>query len=127
MSRRLEDLHPTLQPLCRTFLDRCKSAGLDVRLTFTHRTQAEQDKLYAQGRTAPGPIVTSVRVSKHTFSIDGKPAAKAFDFGVFDRGKYVTDGRDPRYTHAGLIGEALGLTWGGRWKKPFDPGHLEIA
>jgi hypothetical protein len=25
----------------------------------------------------------------------------------------------------GLAGEKLGLRWGGRWKKPYDPGHFE--
>src|SRR5690606_17227975 len=25
----------------------------------------------------------------------------------------------------GVTGESLGLRWGGRWKKPYDPGHFE--
>lgn len=27
----------------------------------------------------------------------------------------------------GKIGESLGLRWGGRWKKPHDPGHFEYV
>jgi hypothetical protein len=25
----------------------------------------------------------------------------------------------------GVEGEKLGLRWGGRWRKPYDPGHFE--
>ncbi len=64
--------------------------------------------------------------SKHNFSLDGKPASRAFDFGLFEKGRYITDGSDFRYEKAGRIGEGLGLVWGGRWKSPFDPSHLEL-
>lgn len=30
------------------------------------------------------------------------------------------------YTRLGEIGESLGLTWGGRWKKPVDFSHYEL-
>lgn len=55
------------------------------RFTFTLRTFAEQDALYAQGRTKPGPIVTkaSAGLSYHNYGlaidialiIDGKTAS----------------------------------------------------
>lgn len=127
-SKDINDLHPDLQPLCEEFLARCKEASLDARLIFTYRTPAEQDAIYAQGRTTPGHIVTNLRgnQSKHCFSIDGKPASKAFDVGFFRDGKYITDGHDQAYNTAGPIGEALGMVWGGRWKQPFDPGHFQI-
>jgi peptidoglycan LD-endopeptidase CwlK len=133
-SKNINDLHPYLAPLCRVFLDRCKAAGLDVSLIFTYRTPVEQDNLYAQGRTLPGSKVTNLKgyQSKHCFTICGAPAAKAFDFGIFEKKSllskrvYIQDGRDPSYTIAGEIGESLGLEWGGRWKSPFDPGHLQM-
>lgn len=128
-SRKIEDLHPDLQPLCREFLMQCEAAGLEVKITFTYRSPQEQDDIYSQGRSKPGKIVTNLKgdKSKHCFTADGKPAAKAFDFGIFDNGAYVGDGADARYLQAGEIGEGVSLIWGGRWKKPFDPGHLEIA
>lgn len=124
-----EELHPDLRAKCREFLARCAAAGLAVRVLYTYRSAAEQDKLYAQGRTAPGRRVTNLRggASKHNATLDGKPAARAFDFGCFTPGgKYVADGSDPLYTKAGEIGESLGLVWGGRWVSPFDPSHLEL-
>lgn len=129
LSKKIEHLHPDLQSKCAEFLTKCADVGLDVHLIFTYRSPDEQDKIYAQGRTTPGKIVTNLNGlrSKHCFTLNGAPAAKAFDFGIFDGKAYVGNGSDPRYTTAGEIGEGLGLTWGGRWKQPFDPGHLEIV
>lgn len=55
--RRLTDLRPTLQPLVAKFLEGCKTAGLDILIICTYRSGAEQDVLYAQGRTMPGASV----------------------------------------------------------------------
>lgn len=128
MNDDISRLHPDLQPLCEQFVAKCTAAGLDARISFTYRSPEEQDALYAQGRTKPGKRVTNVRggFSKHNFVLDGKPAAKAFDFSIYHKNKYLSDGSDPRYTQAGEIGEALGLLWGGRWKSPFDPSHLQL-
>lgn len=127
-SKEIADLHPDLQTKCREWLLKCKLAGLDVKITHTWRSPEYQNELYEQGRSKPGKIVTSLKggMSKHCFKSEGKPAAKAFDFGVFSNGSYITNGSDQRYKKAGEIGEELGLTWGGRWKRPFDPGHLQI-
>lgn len=40
--------------------------GHTVEVVEGHRDQARQDRLYAQGRTAPGPVVTWTRHSAHT-------------------------------------------------------------
>lgn len=128
MSKEITDLHPILQTKCREVLLKAKLQNIDVRITHTFRRPEEQDAIYAQGRTVPGKIVTSLTgaKSKHCRKQNGQPAAEAFDFGIFINGKYITDGNHPSYKIVGEIGEALGLTWGGRWKKPFDPGHLEL-
>lgn len=91
MSRRIEDMHPALQPKVRQFLFECERDGLDVLITCTHRTDAEQEELYAQGRTKPGKIVTRARAgqSKHNNMLNGKPASLAFDFVPLRNGKLV--------------------------------------
>jgi peptidoglycan L-alanyl-D-glutamate endopeptidase CwlK len=140
MSNDLTHLHPDLLGKCQGFLAACREAKLDVRITFTFRTPAEQNALYALGRTKKSHIgVNSARPlgrpvtsltgarSKHCHVENGKPAALAFDFGVFNaNGTYVQDGGDSRYLKAAQIGESLGLVSGIRWKSPFDPGHLEL-
>jgi peptidoglycan L-alanyl-D-glutamate endopeptidase CwlK len=84
------------------------------------RTQAEQAALYAQGRTAPGPIVTnapSAAASAHGHSgaIDAMPLG--------DSGRIEWDTTETLY-RVGLmadIAEEMGLEWGGRWEKLFPP------
>jgi len=131
-SRKITDLHPNLQPKCRAFLGLCAEAGIPVMLTCTYRSQAEQDALYAQGRTTPGRKVTWTRFSRHSNTINGKPAATAFDIAILSDGKPTWDlkvdvNKDsiPDYQNVGKIGERLGLEWGGRWKSPDYP-HFQL-
>lgn len=49
-SRRIEDLHPVVQKKCRLFLRLCKEKGIDLIITSTLRTPAEQLALFSQGR-----------------------------------------------------------------------------
>lgn len=81
MSADLNLLHPNLKPLAGYFLDALSSNGLKILVTCTYRTDAEQDRLYAQGRTEKGKIITNAKggQSEHNFKINGKPASKAFD------------------------------------------------
>lgn len=124
-SRRILDLIPELQKKYRQFEAYMTAAGLSYIVTCTHRTQDEQDILYAQGRTMPGQIVTWNRKSKHT-------NGRAFDIAIIKYGKPVWDiaadtngDGHPDYEEAGKIGELCGLKWGGRFKSPDRP-HFEI-
>lgn len=124
-SRKIADLTPELQEKYREFAARMAQAGLDFIVTCTYRTQAEQDILYAQGRTTPGLKVTWTKHSKHN-------ERRAFDIVIMRNGKPVwdiaadtnCDGR-PDYDQAGQIGESCGLKWGGRFKNADRP-HFEI-
>ena len=57
----IERMHPQVRPPFARFVDACEGAGIPVRVIMTLRTPAEQDRLYALGRTAPGRIVTNAR------------------------------------------------------------------
>lgn len=84
------------------------------------RTFAESDALYAQGRTAPGPIVTKAEAgqSYHNYGL-------AFDFAM------ITDGKDdeqvgPNWLKVVAIMKAHGMTWGGEFPEGFhDNPHFE--
>ena len=117
MSRNPEDLTPEMQMLYNQFKERMETAKIDFILTATFRSQEEQDKLYAQGRTEPGRIVTWVRHSKHTDRI-------AFDIAIMKNGKITWDGNE--YAAAGKIGMDIGLTWGGSWATKTDKPHFEL-
>ena len=129
-SRRIEDLHPALQPICHEFLQRCKAAGLDILITCTYRSSAEQDELYAQGRSKPGRIVTRAKggqSSHNATAHDGTPAAHAFDVVPLVLGKPVWNDTHPHWREAGWIGMELGLNWYGRPDAPFrEFPHFEL-
>lgn len=97
-----------------------KQKGVDVRIISGLRTYAEQDALYAKGRTAPGPKVTNARAgfSNHNFGT-------AWDIGLFEGKKYLTD--SPLYKEIGEISRSLGLKWGGDFKSFKDYPHYEVS
>jgi peptidoglycan L-alanyl-D-glutamate endopeptidase CwlK len=121
MSRDKTLLHPELLQIVREFEIRCKAAGLNVLVTETYRTKAEQDALYAKGRTMPGNIVTNCRYpnSPHCWGV-------AFDFCRNVRGREYDDS-DGFFKKCGEIGKSLGLFWGGDFKSFVDKPHLELA
>lgn len=116
-SRKIEDLHPKFQPLARRFLDECQNAGHRLIITCGYRSIAEQDDLYAQGRTRPGKRVTCARggQSWHNYGL-------AIDVVFIRDGKADWDGP---WEEIGRIGESLGLIWGGRFKRLVDRPHFE--
>jgi peptidoglycan L-alanyl-D-glutamate endopeptidase CwlK len=132
-------LTPATQAKARNFLQAIAEsnrlpAGFTVKIIAGTRTYAEQDALYAQGRTTPGPIVTNAAggYSNHNFGI-------AFDLGIFNPdGKYIDDLPDvpgSGWTEANVshsyrtlapIGRSLGLEWGGDWLSIDDEPHYEL-
>lgn len=114
-SRRIEDLHPDLQLLCREFMMQAENLGIDALITCTYRSNAEQDELYAQGRSKPGLIVTRARggQSAHNYILNGKPASKAFDVVPMLSGKPMWSESYPGWKLLGGIGMGLGLNWYG--------------
>lgn len=112
-------LLPEVQPMARALVQKAAASGITIRIISGLRTYAEQDILYAQGRTTPGNIVTNARggYSSHNFGI-------AFDIGVFEGKKYMPD--SPKYKAAGVLGRDLGLEWGGNWKTMVDQPHFQL-
>lgn len=112
-------LLPEVQPIARTLVQKAALGGIRVKIISGLRSYEEQDALYAQGRTAPGAIVTKVRGghSNHNFGI-------AFDVGVFEGNSYLPE--SPKYKAVGVIGMDLGLEWGGNWKTFMDEPHFQL-
>jgi peptidoglycan L-alanyl-D-glutamate endopeptidase CwlK len=121
-AKTISTLHPKVQPVMRDFLIEAKKyfqeKGVEVKAISGNRTWAEQDALYAKGRTAPGPKVTNAKggQSNHNFGL-------AIDLGLFANGKYLQD--SPFYAHIGRIVEKFpALEWGGGWKFVDEP-HVQ--
>jgi peptidoglycan L-alanyl-D-glutamate endopeptidase CwlK len=127
MSRSLNDLHPAMQPMAAEFLNNCKAAGIDLLVTCTWRSGAEQDALYAQGRTTPGSIVTRAKAgqSRHNHTLSGRPASLALDVVPLRLGKPVWAASDAIWQDVGRIGKACGLEWAGEWTRMREFPHFQ--
>lgn len=64
--------HPRLQALAAELIRKCADQGLQIKIGETLRTTAEQDALYAQGRTKPGKIVTNAKAAAIAAIISGE-------------------------------------------------------
>jgi len=119
-SRKIEDLHPHVASLCRKFIEQCKEAGVDVLVTSTYRDHESQNALYAQGRTAPGKIVTKAKggQSFHNHKV-------AFDVVPLVNGKAIWND-EGLWRKIGQIGQEVGLEWGGNWKFQDKP-HFQYT
>ena len=123
MSRKIEDLHPTVQDKCRAHMAACEEAGITLIVTSTYRSPEEQAVLYAQGRTAPGKIVTKAKPgqSMHNHRL-------AYDVVPLRNGKPVwgTSGEDGvLWQKVGALGVAQGLEWAGNWVKFKESAHFQ--
>lgn len=114
---RILQLHPKFIPDVTNFINDIEDTMyLKIRVVQGFRTFAEQDAIYAQGRTTPGKIVTNspagaswhcygLAVDVCPFTIDGMSLDWKYDFK-----KFVP------------ISLKYGLTWGGGWN---DFDHFE--
>lgn len=128
---RIQKLHPKLRAEAEQItreIGAVLTGRAMFRVTFTLRTFAEQDALYAQGRTKPGPKVTNARAgsSLHNyglaldfaFVIDGKDAS-------WDESKDWDNDKKSDWMEVVEIFEKHGWEWGGRWKSLHDGPHFQ--
>jgi peptidoglycan L-alanyl-D-glutamate endopeptidase CwlK len=123
VSRAIADLIPPVADRAFQFLELCEAQGLDILITCTYRDFEAQERLYAQGRAVPGPIVTWARAgdSWHNWR-------RAFDFVPLRAGKPVWSirGHDKDlWILAGRLGQSVGLEWGGEWTRHPDYPHFQ--
>ena len=113
MSKRLEDLADSFRPLAEKLIAACKAAGIPLAIIDTLRTEAEHAANLAKG-------VSWVKRSKHMdgLAIDVCPQVLLREKGWAPA--------SPLWTTIGVIGESLGLRWGGRWRVK-DLGHFELG
>ena len=118
--KNIETLKPEVQELARELIRRAAEQGICAKVIDGSRSYEEQNKLYAQGRTKPGKIVTKARggQSWHNFGL-------AFDVGIFDPSGEHYYGESRAYNELGRIGKELGLQWGGDWDFE-DPPHFQL-
>lgn len=125
---RIENLHPKVRAEILHLFKKCYKNGVKIRVVQGLRTFAEQDELYAQGRTKPGPIVTKARggLSNHNYGC-------AIDFCLLHGDGTISWSNSEDFDKDGKkdwmevveIFKANGYEWGGDWKTLKDTPHLE--
>ncbi len=106
-------LEPSTRAFVREVLARARGAGLAPRLVSGRRSCAEQNRLYAQGRTSSGAIVTQARGCR-SWHVQRRAVDVAFPKGA-----------EAGYAQLGAIAKELGGKWGGDFPGFPDVGHLE--
>lgn len=129
---KLVGLHPKLAEVVGRAIE---ITTQDFKVTCGVRTLAEQKKLYAQGRTTPGPIVTWTLNSRHLPGKDGYGhAVDLVPFPVdWSTASKFDDIAQAMFTAAAELDVAL--RWGADWDmdgKPRERGetdspHFELA
>lgn len=130
-SVRLIGLHPVVLAAATVLIERCYVRGVPILITQGLRTIAEQDALYAQGRTKPGSIVTNAKggYSYHNFGL-------AVDFALLlPNGSSVSWDMNRDYNGNNIKdwievveeAEKLGFEWGGDWITFKDYPHFQMV
>lgn len=113
-----------LQPLVRRQSEKViaemEKFGYPVMVFQGFRSKAEQDYLYAQGRTRPGSIITNAKggYSFHNYGV-------AVDIVFIENGR-ASWGEHHPWNILGQIGKKHGFLWGGDWVGFKDRPHLEM-
>lgn len=114
----LAEVAPTLQRRGTLFIEAAQADGVTVQIVQGLRTIAEQNALFAKGRTKPGKKVTNARggQSLHNYGL-------ALDFAPVVNGVVSWD--ENLYKPFGKWADIAGLEWGGRWKDFIDLPHVQ--
>lgn len=122
----LEGLHPKLQEFATELI---KVTPHDIAITCGVRTAEEQNKLYQQGRTKAGKIVTKCDgyniKSKHQVKADG--LGYAFDIAVIIDNKSNWNKKVFKEVadSARELMKKYNIEWGGDWKNFSDYPHFQ--
>lgn len=115
-------VNPKVKDLAVELIKRAYHEGIYAQISSGYRSNAEQTKLYNQGRTTPGNIVTNARAGQsiHNYGL-------AIDYFLV-----TPDGNTSIWTvnsdwrRVAAIGKQLGFQWGGDWKSFRDYPHLDM-
>lgn len=110
----LKSLHPFFRDQILGLIAKCKAKGIELAIVETYRTHAKQHEYKSMGKKYTS---SGAGQSKHQYglAVDVVPVVNSVP--VWDN--------NVLWKRIGIVGEKLGLRWGGRWRNPYDPGHFE--
>lgn len=123
------ELHPVVRERSSQLIQQAADKGIVIVITDDFRSAEDQDRLYEQGRTVAGNIVTNARggESFHNFGL-------AIDFAIKTPSAEIIwdmqyDGNQngkSDWTEVVEMAKALGFEWGGDWTQFKDYPHLQM-
>lgn len=119
--QRISQLDPRLQQPATNFINNTESElNVQLRVNQGYRSPEEQNKLYEQGRTTPGNIVTNAKggESYHNYGL-------ALDVVRMENGQ--PNWSKPITPDIAKIGTQQGFSWGGSWQSFKDYPHFEMS
>lgn len=128
--RDINALHPRMIEKVYQLIDLCAQNGITIGISECVRTVAEQDALYAKGRTAPGSIVTKAKGSSYSSMHQWGVAADFFLKMDIDGDGQTSDdtynNAKKTFNKVGALAQSIGLEWGGSWKSIVDLPHVQL-
>jgi peptidoglycan L-alanyl-D-glutamate endopeptidase CwlK len=133
---RLDEVHPILTLRVRQVERMLNVEGLDIAVVQGMRSWAQQDVLYAQGRTAPGKIVTNAKgrtaPGKIVTNAKGGESAHQFGYAVdlcidtpgVGGWKFDWNASDPAWQRLFAVATSCGLAEGCAWRSFPDNPHF---
>lgn len=120
----LAKVNPALAEKVRAAADGLAASGTFLLVVSGLRTAAEQDALYAQGRSAPGHIVTNARAgySMHNYGL----AVDVVPYLSGSSGQLNWRANTAQFRAMVAALEAQDLIWGGSWKSLPDDDHFQM-
>jgi peptidoglycan LD-endopeptidase CwlK len=115
---------PDLATLVRNAAEILAAQGTFLLVVSGLRTAAEQDALYAKGRTTPGPVVTKAKAgfSMHNYGL----AVDVVPYLSGQTGALNWTVSTPQFQAMAAALKAQGLVWGGDWKSFPDYPHFQM-
>lgn len=135
--RSLDSLSSDFYPLACQWIARVAARGVAVMVIQTSRTWEEHKANLAAGTSGTALSLHLPRIFRWeptlaVLSPDDKLKSDAMDIAPYEvyashgPDKIAWDTKNPAWGIIGEEAERVGLRWGGRWQKPFDPGHAEF-
>jgi len=113
----------TVSNIVRAVIKEMHKQSIYVGVAQGFRTNAEQDALYAQGRTKPGAIVTDAKggQSNHNYGV----AVDLFQYSK-DGTEAIFESKTERYLKIVAAMKKRGMQWGGDWTSFKDYPHFQL-
>lgn len=133
-NQRTQTLVQTLTPeaalVISEMLEAAYGIGMNIQIHSAYRSPAEQDGIYAQGRTKPGKIATNAKGSPIPQSTHCYKVAVDCHFDNNEDGVAEWNPEFYQKVWTACVAKGLdkkGLRWAGNWENFKESAHFEVS